>query len=68
MLSPLSSAALSAGIAPASGQFAKVQPARSVSAPSLQSSAQLAPAVTSPPTRAAPDRVLPRGSLLDLSV
>jgi hypothetical protein len=68
MLSPLSIAAFSAGMAPASGVSGNVLPARSVSAPSSRSGAQPAPAGIAPPIRDVPNRVLPRGSLLDLSI
>jgi hypothetical protein len=66
MLSPLSIAAFSAGMAPASGVSGNVLPARS--APSSQSDAQPTPAGIAPPIRDVPNRVLPRGSLLDLSI
>lgn len=68
MLSPLSIAAFSAGIAPPSGVSANVHPARAVSAAASQSGSQPTLTGIAPPTRDAPSRVLPRGSLLDLSV
>ena len=68
MLSPVSIAAFSAGLAPTSGVSANVRPVRSVSPPPREIGSQLTPTGAAPPVRDAPDRALPRGSLLDLSV
>jgi len=72
MLSPGSIAALSLGLPRvASAQADPLQRVRSVAGSSVQPNPPSAAAATAPATRDAPstpNRILPRGSLLDLSV
>jgi hypothetical protein len=68
MLSPTSLAAVSTPAIGASGLSGQVQRIRSVTPQPAQSGLQAVQSGSAPATRDVPDRVLPRGSLLDLSV
>jgi hypothetical protein len=72
MLSPTTLAAFSAGVTQTGlGQSGLVHRVRAAGAQQPQSASPTAPATSTPTGRdgdAAPGRVLPRGSLLDLSV
>ncbi len=68
MLSPTSLAVVSAPAIPVSGQSGPVQRVRAVAPQAPQAGLQATPGGAASSVRDAPDRVLPRGSLLDLSV
>jgi hypothetical protein len=72
MLSPISLGAFSDGVAQSAlGHARPVQRVRAVASPQTQPNAPTAPPAMAPAARdgdGVPNRLLPRGSLLDLSV
>jgi hypothetical protein len=68
MLSPISLAAVSTPAIGAGAPAGQVQRVRAIAPQPSQPGMQAVQSGATPATREVPDRVLPRGSLLDLSV